>query len=434
MADSVEAFLNRLHHPILAPIDLSLERIERFLSVLGSPQRRLPPVIHVAGTNGKGSLVAYLHAIFEAAGYRVHRYTSPHLVHFRERIVLAGKEIENAYLENILKHVAPMLSSYPVTFFEATTAVAFLAFAEKKADVLLMETGMGGRLDATNVVEKPALTAITPIALDHCKYLGDTVPAIAAEKAGILKRGVSCVVGKQEKAALDVIEAKAREFGVPLQRYGQEWECRWQEKDAVYHSQKGILTFTPSLPGKHQYDNAATAIACVEQLPQFAVGEAQILQGLASAVWPARLQKLTRGRYAGMLGGGMELWLDGGHNPQGGEVLAEWLKERQDKEIHLVCGMVNRKDVGGYLRAVAPYVKSLTAVAIPDETTSMSAEDMRAAAENAGIAATAAPSIENALQSAVHRAKTPALILICGSLYLAGKVLATNEARNQHAA
>ncbi len=434
MADAVEAFLNKLHHPRLAPIDLSLERIERFLGVLGSPQRRLPPVVHVAGTNGKGSLVAYLHAIFEAAGKRVHRYTSPHLVHFKERIVLAGKEIEDEYLATILKHVAPMLASTPVTFFEATTAVAFLAFAEKKADILLLETGMGGRLDATNVIPKPALTAITPIALDHCQYLGDTVAAIAGEKAGIIKKGVACVVGRQDAVASVVIDAKAGEMGAPLYRMNHEWQCRRQEKSAVYQSPARTLTYTPSLLGNHQYDNAATAIACIDQLPQFNVSDAQILQGIASAQWPARLQKLISGKYASMLRGGMELWLDGGHNPQGGEILAAWLKEQTGKEIHLICGMVGRKDVGGYLSAVAPYVASLAAVAIPDETTSLSAAEMLSAAQNAGISATAAPSIENALQTIIQRAKTPALICICGSLYLAGKVLATNDVRNQDAA
>ena len=223
MGDVVEAFLNRLHHPSLASIDLSLDRMYRFLNMLGSPHKRLPPVIHVAGTNGKGSLIAYLQAIFQAAGYKVHRYTSPHLVHFHERIVLAGQQIDNAYLETILKHVSALLPTQPATFFEATTAAAFLAFSERKADVLLMETGMGGRLDATNVVDKPLLAAITPISLDHMEYLGNSIAAIAAEKAGILRRGISCVIGKQLDDAEQLIEKKAAVLAAPLYRYGKEW-------------------------------------------------------------------------------------------------------------------------------------------------------------------------------------------------------------------
>jgi dihydrofolate synthase / folylpolyglutamate synthase len=422
MVDPVEAFLNKLHHPMLASIDLSLDRMHRLLGLLGNPQKRLPPVLHVAGTNGKGSLLADLKAILEAGGYRVHRYTSPHLAHFRERIVLAGREIENAYLANIVKHLASVLPSQPATFFEATTAIAFLAFAEHKADILLLETGMGGRLDATNVIEKPLLTAITPISFDHGEYLGTTLTAIAGEKAGIVKRGVPCVVGRQEAEARAVIEAKAAALAAPLYRLREEWNWRRENGNAIYQSQKRTVEFKPSLAGEYQYDNAATAIACLDQMPQFALSDAHIREGLAHVQWPARLQRLT-GHHASFLPSGMELWLDGGHNPQGGQVLADWLKP-QNKDVYLVCGMLKGKDMSAYLKPLAAQARSLYAVAIPDEANSQSASAVESAARALGIEAVAAPSVENALQTIARHAKTPSIICICGSLYLAGKVLA----------
>lgn len=417
MSDPVEAFLNRLHHPMLAQIDLSLERMHRLLGMLGSPQKRLPPVVHVAGTNGKGSLLANLKAILEAAGYRVHRYTSPHLIRFRERIVLAGKEIENNYLESIVRHVAPVLQQQPATFFEATTAIAYLAFAEKPADILLLETGLGGRLDATNVIDKPLLTAITPISFDHTEYLGDTLEKIAAEKAGIIKKNVACVIGRQEAAAQAILEARAKELNAPLYRIAKEWS----HKNGIYTSAKRTVTFKPSLVGDYQYDNAATAIACLDQLTHFSVTDAHITEGLSNVVWPARLQQLASPAP------GIELWLDGGHNPQGGEVLARWLATQKDKEIHLICGMVKGKDAKSFLAPMAPNVKTLYAITIPDEANSQSADSLAKTAAGLGMEATAAASVENALQTITQRAKTPAIICICGSLYLAGKVLARME-------
>ncbi|MDE3060716.1 MAG: bifunctional folylpolyglutamate synthase/dihydrofolate synthase [Pseudomonadota bacterium] len=440
-----------MHHPVLAGIDLSLDRMHRMLSVLGSPQKRLPPIIHVAGTNGKGSLLAYLQAVFEAAGYSVNRYTSPHLVRFNERIILRGKSIDDAALHRLLNHIAPFLQAQPATFFEATTALAFLAFAEHPADVLLLETGMGGRLDATNVIEKPLLTAITPISFDHTEYLGKTLTAIAGEKAGILKCDIPCIVGKQEAEAENVIEQKAAALNAPLYRYSIEWKISpspvgggsgWGHVKTqnnvspppglpptgggvFYESPQRTLALTPSLAGKFQYDNAATAVACIDLLPQFAITDAHIAQGLSSAVWPARLQPITRGRYRDMLPPGIDLWLDGGHNPQGGEVLGEWLKE-QEKPIYLICGMIRGKEVGAYLKFLAPYAAELHAVAIPGEAQSRKPEEIEKAAAELGMAAYSAASIEKALQTIAQRARTPALICICGSLYLAGKVLTAN--------
>jgi dihydrofolate synthase/folylpolyglutamate synthase len=405
----MEQFLSRLHHPTLAQIDLKLDRMLRLLSMLGNPHKRLPPVIHVAGTNGKGSTIATLRAIFEAAGLRVHVYTSPHLVEFRERIVLAGKMIENAQITQIANHVSRILEQQPATFFEATTALAFLAFAQSKADILLLETGMGGRLDATNAIEKPLLTVITPIAFDHMEFLGDTIAKIAAEKAGIMKRGVPCIVGKQTDEVMVVLREKALEIGATLIPFTAR-----------------ALPALPSLPGVHQLDNAATAIACIEQLPQFGVTTEHIAQGLANTVWPARLQKLSEGAYRKMLPPHCELWLDGGHNPQGGEVLAAWLAEKK-LPTYVVCGMVGKKDASGYMQAITPHVKALWAVAIPEDKESKHPVEVADAARKAGISAQEAANIETALADIAALAPPSALVIIAGSLYLAGFVLKTHR-------
>ena len=451
--DPVEAFFNRLQHPIMAGIDLSLDRMLRLLSLLGNPHKRLPPVIHVAGTNGKGSLIVYLHGILEAAGYRVHRYTSPHLVRFSERILLQGKEIDNAAMERLLRHLAPVLAAQPVTFFEATTAAAFLAFSESPADVLLLETGMGGRLDATNVVDKPIATVITPISFDHTEFLGNTLAKIAAEKAGIIKRGVPCIVGRQAPEALAVIEQKAASLNAPLSRLGIEWQVEsspspiggglgWgrntdrpsQESpppnlppngEGIYSSPQHQLILKPALAGEHQFDNAATAIACLAQLPQFTITDAHIAQGLANAVWPARLQPLTNHPYRKFLPENVQLFLDGGHNPQGGEILGAWLAQ-QALPVYLVCGMIKGKDMKQFLAPLAAHVQELVAVTIPDETNSQPASAVVAAAQGLGMQASAADTVEKALQTLAVRAKTPSIICICGSLYLAGKVLAAH--------
>lgn len=424
MADTIESLLSQMYHPGLKAIDPGLDRVISYLKLLGSPQLRLPPVIHVAGTNGKGSLIANLQSIFTQAGYRVHRYTSPHLVRFNERIVINGEPISDEYLKALLERVVGYIQEQPVTFFEATTAAAFLAFAEHPADVLLLETGMGGRLDATNVIDKPILTAITPISLDHCNFLGPTVEIIAYEKAGIMKSSVPCVVGRQTPDAAAVLTEQARRLHAPLYRYGHEWTLTGQ---GVYQSSKRSITVTPALAGDHQFDNAATAIACIDQLAQFSISDTQIQQGVANTLWPGRLQPLKQGKLAALLPEGTELWLDGGHNPQGGEMLARWFASRGDVEIHVICGMVKGKETGAYLASMAPYIKQLYAIAIPQEELSQPPEQVLMAAQEAGIRAEVAASMEKALQTIGSRAKTPAIICICGSLYLAGRVLAANE-------
>ncbi len=421
--DQIEAFLNKLQHPLLAGIDLSLDRMHRLLGMLGSPHKRLPPVIHVAGTNGKGSLLAYLHAIFDAAGMKAHRYTSPHLLQFRERILIQGKMVENAYLETLMKHLASVLEKQPATFFEATTALAFLAFAEKPADVLLLETGMGGRLDATNVIDKPLVTAITPISLDHTEYLGNTVALIAAEKAGIIKKRVPCVIGRQVTAAMDVLEKQAALMDAPLMRLGHEFKIERSGDALLYSSLKRELELKPSLPGPFQFDNAASAIACIDAVDTLSISTEFIIEGLAKTQWPARLQHLTEHPYNKMLPGGFGLYLDGGHNPQGGQMLADWCAE-QKGEVYLICGMVQNKDSKAFLQPVSKHVKALYAVSIPGESMGKSPSDVQSAAKSVGIEAEIAPSVEIALQTIAQRAKTPATVCICGSLYLAGKVLA----------
>lgn len=421
--DPIENFLNSLHHPMLASIDLSLDRMHRLLAMLGNPHRRLPPVIHVAGTNGKGSLLANLQSILQAAGYKVHKYTSPHLVCFRERIVLCGQEIDDAYVVNIVKHVAAQLQAQPATFFEATTAAAFIAFAEKPADILLLETGMGGRLDATNILEKPILTAITPIAFDHTEYLGKTLMAIAGEKAGIIKRDVPCVIGKQEPEALSILKQKASEKNAPLYRVGYEW----QHTHGEYISSKRRMRFSPVLPGDFQYDNTATALACLDMLPQFNVSDAQVTEGVAKAEWPARLQHITSGPLTELVAG-HQLWLDGGHNPQGGQVLGAWMAA-QKQDIYLVCGMMKGKDAKAYLQHLAPYAKRLYTVAIPEESGSHSTSSLAAQACAVGIATQEAASLEKALQTIAGSAKNPSIVCICGSLYLAGYVLHINASK-----
>ena len=424
-----ETVLQRLWalHPKV--IDLSLERIERLLGALGHPERKIAPVVHVAGTNGKGSAIAFLRAIYEAAGHRVHVYTSPHLVRFNERIRLDGALISDDELYDVLSECETANAGEPITFFEITTAAAFLAFARHPADIVLMETGLGGRLDATNVVARPACTAITPISLDHTQFLGETIAKIAFEKAGILKRGVPCVTGPQVAVAAQVIGERARELGVSLSRFGAEWTARSTDSGMIFESGGRTMALPkPGLAGPHQVLNAGTAIACLAQAP-LPADEKAIAAGLRSVNWPARLQRLGRGPLANVLARfgsrGSELWLDGGHNPGAGEVLGEAAKGWRDLPLHLVFGMLNTKDGVGFLKPLAPYAETLHAVAIPGESASLTAEDAAGLAREAGIETRTASSLEAAIEN-LARDQSPKRILICGSLYLAGQVLSEN--------
>ncbi len=399
MTDAILDRLMRLHPKL---IDLELGRIERLLADVGSPHLKLPPVVHVAGTNGKGSLVAYLRAMAEASGYRVHVYTSPHLVRFNERIRVAGELIGDDLLEDVLIEAEQANQEQPITFFEITTVAAFLAFARVPADLAVIEVGMGGRMDTTNVVN-PALSAITPIGYDHTSFLGDTLEKIAAEKAGILKRTVPAVIGRQRDVSGEVIAARAGELAVPLFRMGREWQVTPTANGFRYDSDLlGLDLPAPALVGAHQIDNAATAVACIERLraAQFRIDDAAVRKGLASVDWPARLQKLSRGPLVDALPPASELWLDGGHNEDCGIVLArqaaEWAKEPAALPLYLIFGMLTTKDASGFLRPLGRYAR--TARAVP---------------------------IEGHAAYTPHQ-PAPMRILICGSLYLAGTVLARN--------
>jgi dihydrofolate synthase/folylpolyglutamate synthase len=424
-SDAVLERLSRLHPKI---IDLSLSRVERLLAALGHPERRLPPVVHVAGTNGKGSVLAYLRAMFEGAGRRVHVYTSPHLVRFNERIRLEGKLIDEELLTRLLEECERANGGDPITFFEITTAAAFLAFERHPADLLLLETGLGGRLDATNVIERPLATAITPVSMDHMQFLGDTLPAIAGEKAGILKAGVPAAIGPQPPEAMAVIEARAAEIGAPLYCFDAEWSVEPDGDGFVHRGRSGARRLpAPNLPGRHQIDNAGVALACLELMgPAFALSDAQIAAGLRTADWPARLQRLTQGPLSEMLPAESELWLDGGHNEAAGAVLGEMAKGWRDRPLHLVFGMLDTKEPRAFLGHLAPFVRSLQAVPIPGEHASLTAAQSAEHARAAGIAASEAESVEAAVAAILQTEPRPCRILICGSLYLAGTVLAEN--------
>lgn len=426
---TVDPILERLSalHP--KAIDLSLHRIRRLLATLGHPEAMLPPVVHVAGTNGKGSVVAFLGAILEAGGLRVHRYTSPHLVRFHERICLAGRPIGEADLLRLLKRCEEANEGKPITFFEITTAAAFLAFAEARtaADALLLETGLGGRLDATNLVPRPLLVVLTPIAIDHTQYLGTTLSEIAAEKAAILKPGVPAVVGPQTAAAARVIEAQAAVTGSPLFREGREWRAEKTASGMIYR--EGGLEIAlppPALPGDHQIANAGIALAAARRLERFAIGPRALAEGLRQAKWPARLQRIGEGPLADLLPPGAELWLDGGHNPAAAEALAAWARAG-GCPLFLIVGMLNTKDPIRFLQALAPQAAALAAVPIRKSAAALPPAELVAAARRAGIAKAWVADDPAAAVRGFVKSESQPKILIAGSLYLAGEVLEAME-------
>ncbi|MDH2326616.1 bifunctional folylpolyglutamate synthase/dihydrofolate synthase [Cereibacter sp. SYSU M97828] len=400
-------------------IDLTLDRMHRLLAALGHPERNLPPVIHIAGTNGKGSTQAMIRAGLEASGKSVHAYTSPHLARFHERIRLAGELISEPALTALLDECVTANGPDAITFFEITTAAALLAFSRTPADYVLLEVGLGGRLDATNVVD-PILSIITPVSIDHQQYLGETLAEIAGEKAGIVKRRVPVVIGPQQPDALDVIEAAAARLGAPVIAHGQHWHA-WEERGRmVFQDETGLLDLPlPNLPGPHQIQNAGAAIAALRHL-----GTGDPESAITRAEWPARMQRLRRGPLVDAAPQS-ELWLDGGHNPAGGEAIAATLARMPQRPTHLICGMLNTKDIGGYLRPLAGIATGLTAVSIPGESATLPAEDTRDAALAVRIAATTAPTVADALAAIVAQ-EPQARVLICGSLYLAGAILREN--------
>ena len=430
--DSIVARLTALHPK---RIDLSLDRMQRLLAALDHPERKLPPVIHVAGTNGKGSTIAFLRAILEAAGLRVHVYTSPHLVRFNERFRLGakgeGRLVSDAELIATFAECERVNAGAPITVFEITTVVGLMLFARHPADVLLMEVGLGGRLDATNVVDHPLATIVTRISIDHTDFLGDTLEKIAAEKAGILKRGAPAIVAAQPRDALAAIERQAARLGVPLKIAGEDWTATEERGRLVYQDEAGLLDLpAPKLYGRHQFENAGLAIAALRAIARFKIAPAAFEAGLVKADWPARLHRLSAGALVELAPAGSELWLDGGHNPDGGRAIAAALadlEERVSRPLVLIVGMLASKDCAGFLGNFTGLARRLIAVPVPAADKGLSAEAVAAAARSIGLSATSRDNLSEALEAARKLdLEPPPRILITGSLYLAGDVLREN--------
>jgi dihydrofolate synthase/folylpolyglutamate synthase len=429
----VEATLERLAARRPRIIDLSLARVHAALARLGDPHRRLPPVIHVAGTNGKGSTVAYLRAMIEAAGGTAHVYTSPHLVRFNERIILAGQEIDDGRLIDAVERCDRAVGEEKLTYFEITTCAAFLAFAETQADYLVLEVGLGGRLDATNVLEKPLAAAVAPIGYDHEKFLGDKLSLIAAEKAGIFRRGVPAVIGRQGPEAAAALKACAGERGAPVFAFGEHWDSYSENGRLIYKDRKGLKDLSPPrLFGAHQYDNAGLAVAAAEagglNLPDDAISE-----GLVRAFTPARLQRLTKGPIVDLArrndATAPEIWLDGGHNPSAGRAVAAamaQLEERSRKPLVMISGLQSSKNAVGYFEPFADLARNVCAVAAHCDGAAKP-EDTAVAARKAGLAAEPFASVEDAFRRCLaQNVDEPIRVLISGSLYLAGEILREN--------
>ena len=400
-------------------IDLTLDRMWRLLEALGNPQDRLPPVIHIAGTNGKGSTQAMIRAGLEGAGKTAHAYTSPHLARFHERVRLAGELITEAGLIHALDRCYEANGGAEITYFEITTCAALLAFAETPADYTLLEVGLGGRLDATNVITDPVATVITPVSMDHEQFLGDTIEAIAGEKAGIIKPGVPCVVSRQDERAMEVIERVAARAGAPLLVQGEHWHVSEEHGRLVYQDERGLLDLPlPALRGRHQYGNAGAALTVLRSL---GIGEAGCAAAMTDVTWPARMQRLTSGPLV-EAAGDRELWLDGGHNPAAGIALADLLGGLPQRPTVLIAGMMNTKDCSGFLAPLSQVADRLIAVAIPGEQNGLDPEVLAEQARDVGLRADVAGSVEEAIGMADETER----LLICGSLYLAGSVLRRN--------
>lgn len=401
-------------------IDLTLGRMQRILDALGNPERAIPPVIHIAGTNGKGSTQAMIRAGLEGAGLSAHAYTSPHLARFHERIRLAGALISEPDLADVLEECERANGADPITYFEITTAAAFLAFSRADADYTLLEVGLGGRLDATNVI-RPELTVITPVSIDHQQYLGETLAEIAFEKAGILKPGVPAIVAAQMPEAEEVILAQAERMGAPVRMQNRDWQV-WEENGRMaFQDEDGLEDLPlPKLVGAHQVTNAGAAIAALR-----ALGKGDAEAAVRDVAWPARLQKLKSGPLVDLAGPGAEILLDGGHNVAAGAALAEALQRLPDRPLAMICGMLRTKDAAGYLAPLVPMLEEIHAVSIPETEATLSAAETAEAAARAGIAATEAASVAAAV-TAITAKRRDARILVAGSLYLAGAVLREN--------
>jgi dihydrofolate synthase/folylpolyglutamate synthase len=428
----VLARLSRLHPQ---RIDLDLDRMHRLLAQLGHPERRLPPVIHVAGTNGKGSTVAFLRAILEAAGLRAHVYTSPWLVRPIESVRLGktggGVLVSDHEWLVTLEHCERVNAGQPITLFEVETAAALCLFAQHPADVVLLEVGLGGRLDATNVIEAPLASVITPIGIDHTEFLGDTLAKVAAEKAGIIKRKAPVITVAQESDVATIIDQQARRMHAPLYVAGQQWHVNVERGRLVYQDDRGLMDLAaPKLFGRHQFDNAGLAIATLRATGCFRIDTAAYEAGLTRAEWPARMQRLTSGAVVAVAPADSELWLDGGHNADGGRIVAAALgdlEERVSRPLVVIAGMMANKDAGGFLANFTGLTRHIIAVKIPGRDGAMAPEALAAAARTLGMRVEIASSVAAALHALTQLAyEVPPRILITGSLYLAGHVLAEN--------
>ena len=416
-------------------IDLDLQRMQRLLERLDHPERKLPPVIHVAGTNGKGSTIAYLRAILEAAGLRVHVYTSPHLARINECYRLGrpggGALVDDEELRAALEHCEQAYAGAPITIFEIETAAAFWLFARHPADVVLLEVGLGGRLDATNVIDAPLATVIAPVSMDHTEFLGQTLTAIAGEKAAIIKRSVPAICAEQPAEAMAVIDAQARRMRAPLHAAGQQWHVSIECGRLVYQDDRGLMDLAaPKLFGRHQFDNAGLAIATLRAIDAFRISAGAFEAGIVNAEWPARMQRLASGALVDLAPAGSDVWLDGGHNAEGGRVTAAALgdlEERVPRPLVIIAGMMGNKDAGAFLANFAGLTRHIMAVQIPDRDSAMPPDRLADAARALGMRVETAVDVETALRSLARLAyEVPPRILITGSLYLAGHVLAAN--------
>jgi dihydrofolate synthase / folylpolyglutamate synthase len=430
--DQLIARLSALHP---RQIDLSLDRMHRLLAALDHPERGLPPVIHVAGTNGKGSTVAYLRAILEAAGLRVHVFTSPYLVRINECFRLGrhggGVLVGDDELRGTLEHCERANRGEPVTIFEIETAAAFCLFARHPADVVVLEVGLGGRLDSTNVIETPLAAVIAPVSMDHTEFLGDNLTAIAGEKAAIIKRNVPVVCAEQAPEAMAVIEAQANRMRAPIHANGQQWHVSVERGRLVYQDERGLMDLAaPKLFGRHQFDNAGLAIATLRAIDAVKISMPAFEAGIVNAEWPARMQRLVSGALVEQGPPGCEIWLDGGHNAEGGRVTAAALgdlEERVSRPLVVIAGMMANKDAGAFLANFAGLTRHIVAVPIPGHDKAMPPDRLADAARALGMRVENATSVEAALQALSRLAyEVPPRILITGSLYLAGHVLAVN--------
>jgi len=425
--DPVSLRLAEIGHEFDHGMALKLDRIEAALQKLGNPHKQLPPVLHVAGTNGKGSTCAFLRAMCEAAGLRAHVFSSPHLIVPNERVRLAGTLARDDQFIDAIDRVAALGVTLP--YFEVLTAAAFLMFAETPADVLVLEVGLGGTFDATNVIPAPAVATIAPIALDHTAILGDTIAKIAGEKAGILKRGAPGVIARQTEGAMQVIEARAEALGVTLSRCGVEWDGWRANGRLCVQTQDRFLDLpAPNLEGLHQFDNAALAAATLLAWDGARFSDDALAHGVTHAHWPGRMQRLTRGALADIAHArGAELWLDGAHNPHGAAALGRTLAEREaraPKPRVLICGMLTTKDVDGVLAPLAHEGAHFISVPVPSSTAAQDPHKLAEAARRHGFIATTAASLVDAMKDAAALPGEPPRIVICGSLYLAGDALA----------